>query len=276
VADWPGFTAGSSSPQAGSAVGATGIPTPALASAGTAHTKNSAWTELIATAEHPCSALLVQLGGTSLNNNTNWFIDIGLGAGGSEAVLIPNLWVSHGTLGVQQWTYLLPCEIPKGSRIAARASGSSTAQSVLTNAQVLAGHWLAPSNPNPVRMYGGTVANSGGVSLTPGASALSAWQQVTAATEFQHSFLTIVCGKIYTDTALTDDWLALDVGIGGSGSETVLVGDLPIGVPAASDTLLQTVLGPLPVDIPKGTRLSIRARGNTAQTGYQFVLYGMG
>lgn len=98
---------------------------------GAAHTK-SGWQEVTAATTAPAKALWVTMGyrangvigGVQLH-----MIDIGIGAGGSEAVLVNDLASranSSADYPVPSWFGLFPVDIAAGTRIAARAQSSTT------------------------------------------------------------------------------------------------------------------------------------------------------
>lgn len=99
---------------------------------GTANTKPTSWTELEASINGNYRALIAFLHqDNSTLQNANWLVDIAVGAASSEQVIVPNLRAASGQ---SKDTMLpcgglgpFPCNIPKGSRVSARAQCSSTA-----------------------------------------------------------------------------------------------------------------------------------------------------
>jgi hypothetical protein len=277
MADFVGFDWGAASPQ-GSGVTATGYPSTVLSGSASTDTKG-AWTQIISATTQPASALLVQFGVDGVRANTNWFLDIGIGAAAAEQPLISNLMVTSGTTVPQTFPYLILVEVPKGSRLSARFScshGSASGTTIRCGIQIYSPNWETALQSAPVKDYGINLATSEGTTLVPGASAESAWVEVAPSATFAHSYLIIYAGKTDTDTALTDDAFGLDIGLGVAGSETTVLGDLPFAVSVDADNLFPSIVGPLPVPVAKGNRIAIRALGVTAQTGYRFALYGMG
>jgi hypothetical protein len=253
-----------------------GAPAVSL-TAGAAHTKAASWTQLIAATEFVANGIFLMIGGNALTSHRNWFVDIGIGAGGAEVVHIPDLWVSHGAFADQYHHIYCPVEIPKGSRLSARCSCSTASEASLKiSAHLFSANWLADGQTGPVKMYGGTVGSSSGTAITLGNAVESSWAQLTAATEHTHRQLLISVGKDYADTTITASSFVVDIGIGGSGAETELIADLQNITDANGDFVSPYVYGPLPVTVPKGSRLSARFKGDGAQTGMQIVAYGMG
>lgn len=98
-----------------------------------ANTKG-AWTELTAATAADIHALALALGGqhNAARTGAGWLLDVGIGAAGAEVVLLPDLSFSSSNVfnnigGL--WPSLfgpIPCYIPAGTRIAARAQCSTT------------------------------------------------------------------------------------------------------------------------------------------------------
>jgi hypothetical protein len=246
-----------------------------LTAASTAHTKG-AWVELISATKHPSAGILLSIAHQSWPTHRNFFVDIGVGAAASEQVIIPDIWISVSVYQAIAWVLPIFRRIPKGARISARASCSTLSSTLPIGCQLMAENVLAPAINGPVAMYGGTVANSGGVQPAVLANSEGAWSQLTAATKHRHRALMLLVGKLYSDTAATAESYAMDIGIGASGSEVELLTDVPFVSTTTSDTARPHQLGPVFVDIPKGSRLSTRLRSAATWDKTQVVAYGMG
>jgi hypothetical protein len=270
---WPKIGSGSHFAQG--TVATSSAVSPIVLTTGTsAHAKRSSYTEIIAATSFRGRGLLVQFGGVALDANINYFVDIGIGAGGAEVVLIPDIFVSTGGNGRVCYFYYFPVNVPKGSRLSARCSGSTASLTQLPLAlQVYGG---PGGYSGPVKMYGGTVASSSAVNWTTLPSSQTAWLEIASVTEHRHSEIILGLGKLYTDTAITDDTIAIDIGIGGSGAETELIKDVIVGANGGVDGFLPSVVGPLPIEVPKGSRLTARIRGGVSQPSEALVLYGVG
>jgi hypothetical protein len=99
---------------------------------------------------------------------------------------------------------------------------------------------------------------SKGVAVTvPGSTnTKGAWTQLVASTSAAFSAL-LITAQGNGDTSFTGANALVDIGIGGSGSETVLISDIHLIV-AASETFISTVPMTYGVAIPSGTRISAR------------------
>lgn len=113
-------------PTSGEASAATTVTGPA-----SQNTKGS-WTQLIASTARRTLALTFTVDLTAAVADT--VFDIGVGAGGVEVVVIPDLrCFSSGTHNQTTFTFTIPFSIPAGSRIAARLANTenATAQSAV-------------------------------------------------------------------------------------------------------------------------------------------------
>lgn len=104
-----------------------------LTTSASINTKGS-WAQLIASTARDYRAILpcVIPRGTS-GTVVHHLADIGIGAAASEAVLLPDLWAVQAIGGaasaVGGFRPLIPCEIPAGSRVAARSQATVASQS---------------------------------------------------------------------------------------------------------------------------------------------------
>lgn len=126
------------------------------------------WFELIASA--PCDGVLwltLQLSG---NNGNKSLVDIGVGAAGSEAVLVSNIHINNGTPHQLYQNIFLPILIQKGQRVAVRHQSSSSTQWVDISAMLQASTFLFNGAAGFTRSatYGAATATSRGTSYDPG------------------------------------------------------------------------------------------------------------
>lgn len=97
---------------------------------GSANTK-SGWVQITASCPADLSAILVQVGDQSnvtMNVNTTWLVDIGIGSSGSERVIVPDLFFGASVQSdhIDPQIPVIPISIPEGTRIVARAQCSNT------------------------------------------------------------------------------------------------------------------------------------------------------
>lgn len=195
----------------------------------------------------------------SVAGSPSALVDIAIGAASSEVIIVPDLLVSS-RLG-HPATVLIPLQVPAGARLSARCQCTST-----TNIPRIA-ITLAEGPPGLVfgamNAHGVATGDSGGQSIDPGGSAntkpAAPFTQIVASTTFDYHG-GIIAFAAAANTAMTDaNWL-VEVGIGASSSERVVVPDIHLGAQTASDVLTPPFLGPFLCSIPAGSRISARAQ----------------
>lgn len=250
----------------------------AVTGAGSTNTKGS-WTELIAATARDAFAVLVNLhrGGVSA---VDVLVDIGIGGAGSEQVLIPNLKGDVGTsLTTRAHPLVIPIQVPKGSRISARVQATSASVSTRMQVFMLSGGWAGQPGMGRVTDYGTNTADSGGVAIDPGAvlNTKGSWTQITASTTKPGRHLLIGIGNGLNSARVATDWL-LDVAIGGSGSEQIILADCHVEAAASDDLPGPTYIGPFPFSIPAGTRIAARSQCSINDANdrlFDLIAYGV-
>jgi hypothetical protein len=227
----------------------------AVASA-TPHTKGS-WTEVIASTASAAQSVILSLRDQIAANgaDTGVLLDLGIGAAASETVLVADLALGSG---LSSAAYELPIRVPSGSRLAVRAQ--STVASKAVAASVLLRDtrgWEPAPRCSVATTYGANTGTSAGVPVTaPGANnTKGAWTEITSSTTRRARYLLPMLAL--ADSSVVAANGLVDIGIGGSGSESVLISN----VPAKWDNLLESLAYPtvpLPVNLAPGVRLSAR------------------
>lgn len=96
-----------------------------------------AWTQIISSTTQPLSALILgfDASGDTLLNTSPGYVDIAVGGAGSEQIIIPDVYVRFFNTEMVHSAAnpIYACDIPRGARISARVSVSSTANSVALN-----------------------------------------------------------------------------------------------------------------------------------------------
>lgn len=208
---------------------------------------------------------------------SQFFVDIGIGASGSEVVLLPDLYflgVIQSLIRCQRRTPFIPLSIPAGARIALRAQ-ALVGNDLLVGNMML--HAAAFGTPPPFRRAAsyGAGANSGGVVVTnSSANVAGSWFEVTSSTTSPHKALMVAMGMV---PAVSSNDCCFDIGIGASGSEQVLIP----GIPNTANTNLGFTGSNLYselflVNVPAGSRLSARttAAGTGGDSQANILIYG--
>lgn len=246
----------------------------------TAHTKGS-WAEVVAATEFDAGWIQIEVGNLSAGSTANeWLVDIGIGAAGSEVVIIPDLYFPGPSVD-DSASWYFPISIPRGSRIAARTqnvSGSSVRCNIVVHL-ISATFMSGPMGGQIVSTYGADQSASTGTNIDPGGTAHtdSAWVEFAAATDRAHNWLGIALrpGDLNLESTGKCQWM-LDVAMGAAGSEQEILSDVFISASSVPDRPGFVYIG-MPLLIPSGVRLSARARSETTTDGdrdINIVLYG--
>jgi hypothetical protein len=209
-------------------------------------------------------------------NTTWWMLDVGLGAAGSEVVVLPNIPFNIlGTVGTDKnsgayyrTSPLLPLALPKGERVSIRAAADAVNNCTPYLILHAASHLGTPGISSPATTYG---AGSVQGTALPMSSGSPAWVQITSGTSVQHSMLVaFALQDIENDTAFT-----FDIAMGAAGSEQIIYSGIEI---------MRTYGGgaSLPygyiihANIPAGTRLAARVTFQGGSTTPNLYLTLMG
>lgn len=227
------------------------------------NTKAATWTTLIASTAQDTAWLAIQV---RTNTNSSWCLtDIGIGASSSEVTLIPNLYCStqvNAALLVHH--YLLPVNIPAGSRISGRTQSNVTVASVRVALQCLPPGPAGIGGLSRVEAGGQDTSVSSMTAVDPGAVAhtdIASPVTLIASTGFDYKWVMVCMAFDATAAATSATWL-VDLCVGAGGSEVAVVSDMLVSVGSSNDT--GSVQWCAPVAIPAGSRLSARARCSIA------------
>lgn len=189
--------------------------------------------------------------------DTSTLIELGTGASGSEVA-----WATFGAgYAPGARVYFVPGYLAAGTRVAVRVRSAVASKSVAMLCQFLA---EKPANPGAPVTYQADAATSRGLTITaPGSlNTKGAWTQLVGSTAAAFTSL-LVAPQAAAGTVMSASGVLIDIGIGGAGSETVLIPDIHL-LGSTSEAYL--IFSPLTygVDVPAGSRLSARyARATT-------------
>lgn len=231
----------------------------AITNPGSAHTKGS-YIELVASTEHASNGFWLMWSLPVVGDLL--LLDIAIGAGGSEQNIIEDLSLSVGNRhgGYQAF---FPISIPKGVRVSARAQYDNTANSVSVGLLLRKRSGSGFPTFSRGKSYGTDAATSSGTEIDPGAVAntKSGYTQLTASTEHLIRALWLLANTGGNTTLGTTifKW-AVDIAMGGAGSEQVIVPDVLLDGDDDGDMVSNVAHGPFYVHVPKGSRLSVRVQ----------------
>lgn len=221
------------------------------------------WVEVIASTPVDLAGLVLNV--NAVYNNREYLIDIGIGAAASEVVIAANLLYGHTGLqffGISS-QYNIPIQIPAGTRVAIRQQAvySSPGNWIKATLQMIPLNSFNYSSFQCCDTYGANTADTGGVSVDPGGTANTkgSWVELTSATERPVRALFFSLGAA-NDIVKTSCYWAIDIGVGGAGSEVALVQDFNVSLWATSDQMQPQTTTLFYLDIPEGTRIAARSK----------------
>lgn len=246
---------------------------PRVTAWGAANVKGS-WRELVASTDENISFLIISAQEV-YGDNKPILLDIGIGPSGSEQVIFNNLrLIKRGSAGSGCYTYVLPCNIPAGARIAGRSQSDGGGGRINCGISAIYGGGDLGA---VLQTIGADTATSLGTLVASGASAnlKSSWVELIP--ETSHDIENIV---MHVDHGQNQDvssaFYLMDIAIGPSGSEVAVIENMSFSSGAVDD-ILTPALTPMPVQIPAGSRVSVRQQsslGNVSGTNLYVILYG--
>lgn len=214
---------------------------------------------------------LVWLRGGS--NTDRYLVDLGYSLPPYSTVITvgmpQNLLVQTGASADIASSAYIPQSVPRGAILYARAQSTTASSNVFVSFQVVEHEDGEISKPlSTLGTFGYQSANSSGISLDPGgvADTKSAWTQMVAPEQLTKPvrWVTLMFGG---QTALSADArVRVDLGLGPTGEERVVMPDIMLRSDNESDSLIPSAVS-VPMFIEAGTRISLRvSSGNTTAT----------
>jgi hypothetical protein len=250
---------------------ADGLPYPMLiessanivvTSGSTAHTMG-AWTEIIASTSEDAGYVAIYPN-TSFQSgvDTTSMFDVGIGASGSEVPLVESLPSGFRRAEIMESAYNnIPLKVPAGSRISIRN------QSVIPNHPV--SFLVALGKPDDrsvasVDVIGANRAASSGTLIASGATgAQGAYVQIVGSTAQNYQAVIAVFVMAGSSVTQTINPLLIDLAVGPSGSEQLLVTDSLQTTTTEYNRRNPPSWLPIYVgDVPAGSRLAMRTSNN--------------
>lgn len=225
--------------------------------------------QLIASASKDVVALLICYSQDAAS--TDYVLDIGIGAQGSESVLIPDIVVGAGYSIMSGVCGPFFVRIPKGTRVAARCQASSGSAALRTGVILCEDpgfpqDFTTLSYPirTPTSFESTFITNSTGQEIIANATANTKgnWAQLIASTSRRTVFMCIMVKR----PGVANQEFLIDIGIGGEGSETVIVADFGGWILRDGFSVCHFTL---PISIPKNTRVSARAQCTTGGSNFR-------
>jgi hypothetical protein len=208
-----------------------------------------AWAQLIASTAKDSYGLLIYVENANLSADTGGFrilVDIGTGAAGAESVLIANLLFGDCTYAYHE-KYICFIRIPAGTRIAVRSRGNAGLNKT--------GYIQVMIFEKPIS------SNQSGAANTKGS-------YVAFSTSTSRRALWLIFAVV---NASGGKWM-FDIAVGASGSEVVIIPNVWAYLSGVSQGV-EVQVYQFPVNIPAGSRLSVRAQSDTASAYAYPIIY---
>jgi hypothetical protein len=222
------------------------------------------WYEVAASIPRDMTSLVLEHGHHAATNDLAF--DIAIGASGSEVIVASDFCMrSETAYTVTGIRIEMPLSLPKGERLCIRAH-ASTSYAVRAMIVPRYGQCFATGNLQHCETYG-SGAGVNVIRVYSATGSKGSWTELAASTTRQHFALGVsICGL--ASTAPSTNYFMADVGVGAAGSEVVILKDLPFEQHATTDMCLPSSYGAMPVQVPKGERLSIRLQAHYSTHSY--------
>lgn len=237
------------------------------------------WTAVGSTTTRDASLLVVCFIVNMNTANANGCINIGIGAGGSQIAIASNLMVGGGNSATYWPVYFyLPLSIPAGSQLWMQSQGSNTGFGGQIQFQLYDSSFTSSESFASVDSIGFVSSTTRGTTIDPGGStsAKGSFAPLTSSTTADYGAIAFVVDSLVgtTEAGYRNN---IDIAIGGSGSETVIIADVLNGPFGSGYAGAAPWYGPIAMTIPAGTRLSARAvseRTATPARTFGLTAYG--
>lgn len=222
---------------------------------GSANTKG-AWLELVTSTAFDSSGFLLN---TTLTTTASRqiLVDIGVGVAGSEQVILSNYAFSLGAMA-HSISHYIPLAIPAGTRVSCRYQRNNGATFTASVYPIGMGYWGGAFGSSET--WGADTSDSGGTAVTPGTDDTkgSYVQLVAGSTRDVNAIIIHLTGGDFSMAGAHR--VLIDLATGAAGSETVIIPNL-MAIGNAGDAQYRPhAIGPIPCNIPAGSRVAVRAQ----------------
>lgn len=235
----------------------------------TAPNTKSAWVELIASTAFDAGGMILAVIHSSTDRDT--LIDVGVGAASSEIVIASNLCFAGGA---RTQLFPIPITIPAGTRIAYRFQCPNSAATMNATVMMLAdGSYIGR-----IDTYGANTADSGGVSIDPGATAntVGAYSELASSLTYDVKGFLLGIGNQDNTGRTACQWLA-QLGIGAASSEQVIMNNIFLAC-VGFHNVWPMLIGPIWMPLPAGSRVAMAAQCSITDATdrlFDAIFYGL-
>ena len=238
-----------------------------LTASASTNTKGS-YTQLIASTAFNASGLWVYIGRSPGFTGLSILIDIAIGT----QVIIGNLgW------GNKQNTFgycFFPVFIPAGSQIQARCQSTTAIGNIDVSVVLGAKTFLNSSALGRVTTYGAATGDSGGTLASNGTNNIKgSYAELDGSIANPIKALILFSMASAVDTNVPSAQMLVDIAVGAATSEQVILPDVRFRLESGNDATIPAFMGPFPVNIPAGSRLSVREQKDDAGQDMDFIAY---
>jgi hypothetical protein len=253
-----------------------GLTGTSAAPSATVNTKGS-WVSM-GTLTQGCSSFLLRIAYVNAGQaDYGCSVDVGIGASGSQQVLVSNINLTLQPAGLGQatvWQHAFPVSIGQGTQVWVRSAVNvaSFTGSILCWFTPYDSAFVSFGECTGVETLGATATAGRGTAVTAGTTnsgTKGSYAQLGTATKDYVGFL---LNQDMANNATNESGNLLDIAIGPSGSQTVILSDLEIyqgGVEAPSDFEF------IAIPIPAGSAVWGRAASIAPATSLGLTLYGV-
>ena len=213
------------------------------------------WNELIASTSGDCDLLFLYVYHSD-SGVEEFLFDVAVGAAGSEEAIIENVHLTGRPRNDPPLLLNIPVHIAAGSRVSVRCQGT-TVRTVNVAVKLYANSFSASPSRAGAKGFGIDLSGSRGTVVDPGgvANTLGAWTEIDASTSDDIYGFFVMIGNDDNATINTNNEFFIDIGIGGAGSEEVVV-DSIWSRSSTSENNYPTEF--FDIVIPAGTRIAAR------------------
>lgn len=234
-----------------------------------------AYTELLTSAAYDAQGFFIWMM-KSGHTDADVLVDIAVGAAASETIIVDNL-VGPGSGNSACTQFYIPIPIPAGTRISARCQATAISNISKIGVILCSDHPLGWSG-GIIATYGADTADSGGVSVDPGAvgNTKGAYSELAASLTYDTKAIILAIGE-QNNFVRSTSGQRLDLAVGAAASEVIVIPDILMQVGAAADQYMPRSFH-FRLNLPAGSRVALRAQASTTDAAdrlFDVVLYGV-
>lgn len=226
------------------------------------NTSTNAWAQLVASSLYTAEGVIVTVQ-SAVNNVT--IVEIGVGAAASEQTIIGPFTLTDKRIP-SSISFIAPIRIPAGTRIAARAnSASSQADGAFVQVQLLGAAFLSGRVLGRGASYGAAAisGSADGTAVDPGATANTKGAYVELEDSTANPIRAMLINfDSQNNGGPADASFLFDIAVGSATSEQIILADIMVNTESLQRQIFPMTIGPIPVNIPAGSRLAARSQGN--------------